>query len=225
MLIKNISKNMLEKLFGSKTRVKLLKIFLLNPDQKYYIRQLARNLKTQVNSIRRELNNLEDFGLLISDDNNSIKNDILSNKSKVAKKKNKEEVKSLKEKKYYGVNKDFILFSEIKTLIIKSQILAGKSFITNLKEVCQPKFILLGGIFVNNENAATDVLIVADIKQEKLISIISNLEIELGQEVNFTVMSEEEFKYRQEVADVFLHSVLNSKKIILVDKIFNFKEI
>jgi DNA-binding transcriptional regulator YhcF (GntR family) len=215
---------MLEKLFGSKTRVKLLKIFLLNPDQKYYIRQLARNLKTQVNSIRRELNNLEDFGLLISDDNNSIKTDILSNRNKSDKKKVEKETRNLKEKKYYGVNKNFILFSEIKTLIIKSQILAGESFITNLKEVCQPKFILLGGMFVNNENAVTDVLIVADIKQEKLIPIISSLEIELGREVNFTLMNEEEFKYRQEVADVFLHSVLNSKKIILVDKIFNFNE-
>ncbi len=215
---------MLEKLFGSKTRVKLLKIFLLHPDEKYYIRQLTRNLKTQVNSIRRELNNLEEFGLLTSTDNNSINYDILSNKSDTEKRKVKEISKSLKEKKYYSIDKSFLLFSEIKSLIVKSQILAGENFINNLKEICHPKFILLGGMFLNNENAPTDVLIVADIKAENLTPIINNLEIELGREVNFTLMDEKEFKYRQEVADVFLHSVLNSRKVILLDKILNCNE-
>ena len=57
---------MLEKLFGSKSRVKILKLFLLHPNQSFYIRQLARDLKLQLNSVRRELENLEKFGLLIS---------------------------------------------------------------------------------------------------------------------------------------------------------------
>lgn len=213
---------MLENLFGSKARAKILKIFLLNSDKKYYIRQLARNLKLQVNSVRRELKNLEDFGLLSSNDNNSINSDILSNdelNSDVDDE--KDEKQSIKEKKYYWVNKDFILFSEIKSLIIKSQILIGESFIKNLKEISDPKFILLSGIFVNNNHAQTDVLIVADIEKDKLSNIIGNLESELGREINFTIMDEAEFRYRQEIADVFLHSVLNSKKIILLDEIFN----
>jgi predicted ArsR family transcriptional regulator len=50
---------MLSKLFGSKARVKLLKIFLSYPEKRFYIRQLARDLKLQVNSVRRELDNLE----------------------------------------------------------------------------------------------------------------------------------------------------------------------
>ena len=58
---------MLGKLFGSNTRVKILKLFLFNFYKKYYIRQLARDLGLQLNSVRRELENLEKFGLLISD--------------------------------------------------------------------------------------------------------------------------------------------------------------
>lgn len=214
---------MLEKLFGSKARVKILKNFLLNPDKKFYIRQLARDLKLQVNSVRRELSNLEDFGLLSSDDNNNTNPDILSNTPESKKNSKDKDVKDsgLKEKKYYWVNKNFILFSEVKSLIVKSQILAGESFIKNLKLICDPKFILLSGIFVNNENSPTDVLIVANIENDKLINIISDLEQELSREVNFTVMDEAEFKYRQEVADVFLHSVLNARRIILLDKILN----
>jgi predicted ArsR family transcriptional regulator len=55
---------MLGKLFGSKARVKILKLFLSSPDEKFYIRQVARELKLQLNSVRRELDNLEQFGLL-----------------------------------------------------------------------------------------------------------------------------------------------------------------
>ena len=57
---------MLGNLFGSNARVKILKLFLLHPEKKYYIRQLARDLDLQVNSVRRELDNLEKFGLLKS---------------------------------------------------------------------------------------------------------------------------------------------------------------
>lgn len=206
---------MLEKLFGSKARARLLKHFLLNSDQEFYIRQLARDLDLQVNSVRRELNNLEDFGLLSSTGNDSTKNDDLSNDSKVS---------GLQERKYYRVRTDFILYSEIKSLIIKSQILAGESFIEKLKTVGEPQFILLSGLFVNNSSSPTDVLIVAKIKKEHLLKIINDLEFDLGREINFTVMDEEEFKYRQEVADVFLHSVLNSRKIILLDKILDPKK-
>ena len=147
---------MLEKLFGSKARARLLKHFLLNSDQEFYIRQLARDLDLQVNSVRRELNNLEDFGLLSSTGNDSTKNDDLSNDSKVS---------GLQERKYYRVRTDFILYSEIKSLIIKSQILAGESFIEKLKTVGEPQFILLSGLFVNNPSSPTDVLIVAKIKK------------------------------------------------------------
>ena len=97
----------------------------------------------------------------------------------------------------------------------------SKMQVDQLKMICDPKFILLGGMFLNNDGAPTDVLIVADVEKEKLVKIIQDLEFELNREVNFTAMDEKEFKYRQEVADVFLHSVLNSKKIILLDKILN----
>ncbi len=203
---------MLEKIFSSKARVKILKTFLLNPDKKYYIRQLSRELKLQVNSVRRELNNLEDFGLLVSVDNNSTKIDTLSNEL---------EKKNLQEKKYYWADKSFVLFSELKHLIIKSQILASESLVSKLKDICDPQFVLLSGIFVANDNSSTDILIVADLDKSKLVEIISDLELEMGREINFTLMDEAEFKYRQEIADVFLHSALNSRKIILIDKILN----
>jgi len=59
---------MLEKLFGSKTRVLLLRLFLNNSDKHYYVRELARNLELHLNAVRRELENLEEIGILTSTD-------------------------------------------------------------------------------------------------------------------------------------------------------------
>jgi len=55
---------MLEQLFGSQTRVRLLQIFLSNPEEKYFVRELTRNLNSQINAIRRELENLEELGAI-----------------------------------------------------------------------------------------------------------------------------------------------------------------
>ncbi len=100
---------MLTKLFGSQARVKLLKIFVLNQNEKFYLRQLARDLKMQVNSIRRELENLQSFGLLVADEHRDASG--------------QEEDRNKTEKKFYHIDKDFVLFPEIKALVVKSQVL------------------------------------------------------------------------------------------------------
>ncbi|MEK7203385.1 MAG: hypothetical protein AAB653_03650, partial [Patescibacteria group bacterium] len=93
---------MLEQLFGSKTRVKLLQFLLNNPDKAYYLRQLTRNLGGQLNSIRREIENLEKLGI--------VKIDEIS-----------------RAKKYFKTNTEFILYPELKALILKSQLLLEKN--------------------------------------------------------------------------------------------------
>lgn len=185
---------MLGKLFGSKTRIKILKLFLLHPENKFYIRQIARDLKLQLNSVRRELENLEKFGLLTSD---SVAN----------------------EKKYYWVNIDFVLFEEIKQLIVKAQILYEKDFINKLQKTGKPKLLILSGLFVNNSNSLIDLLIIGRFNKFKLLKLIKELEYELSKEINFTLMDTKEFKYRRDITDVFLYNILESKKIIVIDEL------
>src|SRR3989338_4615707 len=127
---------MLEKLFGSKARVKILKLFLIHPHEKFYIRQLSRNLKLQLNSVRRELENLEKFGILTSD----LKNE---------EGKDEKEAAGCQEKKYFRANSHFVLFDEIKALIVKAQILYEMDFVCNLNSICKVKLLVLTGIFVN----------------------------------------------------------------------------
>ena len=80
--------NTLEHLFSSKVRLKLLSLFLLNPDQAYYVRELTRQLSERINSIRRELENLEKLGLLTS--------------------------KTEDRRKYYQVDKKFEVYNELR---------------------------------------------------------------------------------------------------------------
>jgi len=202
---------MLGKLFGSNARVKILKIFLLHPDQKYYIRQLSRDLKLQVNSVRRELENLELFGLLVSNTGSQEEP--------------QEQVDSLKkakggqEKKYFQAHKDFVLFEEIKALIVKAQVLYERDFIDKLKKIGSIKLFVLSGIFVNNKDSAVDLLIVGRFNKDRFNKLVKNLESDLGKEIKYTLMDTKEFKYRKDVTDIFLYDVLEGKNIVVVDEI------
>jgi hypothetical protein len=196
---------MLSKLFGSNSRVKILKAFLFHPDERYYIRQLSRDLDLQVNSVRRELENLEEFGLLISESSNGSEKDGDSEGGQ--------------ERKYYRVDKSFPLFEDIKGLIVKSQLFHKDDFSKDLLKAGNIKLLVLTGVFVNNFNSPTDVLIVGKINKDKLVEVIGNLENNLGREVNYTLLTAAEFKYRRDIADIFLYDLLDKEKIIIIDEI------
>lgn len=197
---------MLSSLFGSNARVKILKQFLFNPEEKFYIRQLARDLGLQVNSVRRELENLADFGLL--------RGETASEAAESGAK-----AKNNQEKKYYRVNKSFPLFEDIKALVAKSQVLYKDDLVKNLQKLGNIKLLVLTGIFVNKFLSPIDILIVGRVNKEKLIKTIKDLEIALGREVNYTLMDATEFKYRREITDVFIYEVLEGEKIIVIDEI------
>jgi len=201
---------MLEKLFGSKARVKILKLFLIHPSEKYYIRQLSRDLKLQLNSVRRELENLENFGILISDAK------IVDSEEAD---KDKKEAATGQEKKYYRANPNFVLFDEIKALIVKAQILYEKDFVKKLQSIGKIKLLVLTGIFVNNPSTIIDILLVGKIHRVKLAKLIKELETELGKEINFTVFNPQEFKYRRDITDIFLYGILESRKLIVIDEV------
>ena len=205
---------MLEKLFGSNARVKILKLFLLNPAEKFYIRQLSRNLKLQLNSVRRELENLEKFGILTSD----MKNEA-GEKEKFGASGGLASPAGGQEKKYFRANPAFVLFDEIKALIVKAQVLYEKDFVGKLNSIGKIKLLVLTGIFVNNPNTLIDILIVGKINKPKLTKLIRELEVELGKEINFTIFDSQEFKYRRDITDIFLYGILDSKKLVIIDEV------
>lgn len=215
---------MLDKLFGSHTRVKLLKLFLLHHKQRYYIREIARNLSLQLNSVHRELVNLEEIGLIRSGaaDPEEVA-EVLPEApteeapAKASAKKDAKKEDKKADKKFYQANRDFVFFNEIKALIVKSQIMYEKDFADKLKRLGKIKLLVLTGFFVGNPDSNIDLLMVGDFNKTKLVKLVKELEDELVREVNYSTMTDEEFAYRREIADIFLYNVLDGDKIVVLD--------
>jgi len=201
---------MLEQLFGSKTRVRLLRLLLNNPGQPFYLREITRRIKVQLNSVRREMINLEKVGLV-----QSVKMMPADEEAKKSKKKKKPK----KYKKYYLINTDSVIYPELKAMFLKGQLLLEKSLIKEIEKIAQIKYLVLTGSFVGLEGLATDLLLVGKVNKKNISRIIKKFEKELNRQINYTVMSWQEFKYRQDITDKFLYDILEGKKIVVVDKL------
>lgn len=174
---------MLKQLFTSNTRIKLLTLFLMNPEEEYFIRELTRKLNEQINSVRRELDNLKKLGFLKS--------------------------KTKNRKKFYVVNKDFVFYDELKSIIVK----ALSSNETTVKEIAKTgdiKLLILSGIFVGKETESVDMLIVGDVDREKLTNYINN-DIKTKRPIKFTIMNESDYRYRLDCKDKFIMELIKDE--------------
>jgi hypothetical protein len=201
---------MLDHLFGSKTRVGLLRLFFDNPDEAYFVRELTRVLDAQINSIRRELENLASLGIVqvidhIEDHSVEIVEEVVP--------------KGLNKKKYYRLNKSFVLYSELSGLFSKSHLMLEKELLTELRQIGQVSFLALTGFFTGLTNTMTDMLVVGVVNKEYFAQLITKYEKKLGREINYTVMPLKEFQYRRDITDRFLYDILVNPKIVVVDQV------
>ena len=200
---------MVDALFGSKTRVKLLKLFLNNPDNSYYVREITRLIDEQINSVRRELQNMIKIGIVGSE--------------------------NVDNKLYYAVNRNYPYFAPLQVIFSDEKInLAekGPSDIIGLPPQLDPEVkyynklfeglsgvraILVAGKLVSGSASLIDILVIGSVPNTKLKSIIKSVERREGIDINYTVLSTEEFQYRLSVRDRFISEILDSKYIIIKD--------
>lgn len=201
---------MLDQLFGSKTRVALLKLFFENRDRAYFVRELTREIDAQINSVRRELENLVQLGIVR----------IVEDPPQPELKQWEEEVpKGLNRKKFYQLNHLFVLHDELSSLFSKSHLMLEKDLMDRLAQMESAYLMVMTGFFTNNTDTKTDILVVGSVNKNQLSQIIAQYEQKLGREINYTTMSLKEFEYRQEITDRFLYDILVNDKILLIDKI------
>lgn len=193
----------LEQMFGSKTRARLLGLFLQYPKEAFFVRELTRRIDAQLNSVRRELKNLVDMGLIIEKRADSHKAGA-----------------SLSEKKkYYTANENFILFENLRGLFQKIHILLKQNLVQEIDESGHIDYFAFTGRFVDAKDMPTDILIIGSIKPGSLEKLIANFESEFNGEVNYTLMPKDEFLDRKQVADRFLLSLLNAEKIVMINRL------
>lgn len=193
----------IEQLFGSKTRVRLLYLFLEDAERAFYVRELTRRIDAQLNSVRRELSNLVELGIVLE-----VEGKILPREN---------EVKKSEKKKYYKANIRCAFFPELRSIMKKSMVLNNKSFVEEVTGIGDVSLLFLTGKFIDNDKVPSDLMIVGDLDLDKLQQAIKNFELQIGREINYTFMPKEEFAYRQEVKDRFLSSLLTSDKIVLIN--------
>lgn len=191
---------MVEQLFGSKTRVKLLNLFYSNPNRSFYVREITRKIDEQINSVRRELANLLSIGIIGSDTTNN--------------------------RLYYEVDQKYEYYEPLsiifgaskKPLTAKAAAAASDVDVSDVRTVGNVEIALLTGQLTRDETTGVDVFLVGDMNQAKVQKYMAELELKEGKELRYTTMSLEDFVYRQQIKDRFIANIFAAKKQILIDK-------
>lgn len=188
---------MIEQLLGSKTRVKLLHLFLSSPNRSFYVREITRKIDEQINSVRRELSNLLSIGIILSDTTNN--------------------------RVYYEVNQEYEFYEPLRTIFASENKALPKQQEKSpqkdeAKSMGNVELLLYTGQFTRDERTGVDILIVGNTNLNSVQKYVAELESKEGKELRYTVMTLADFVYRKQVRDRFINDILASKKQVLVDR-------
>ncbi|MFA5175473.1 MAG: hypothetical protein WC430_03615 [Patescibacteria group bacterium] len=198
---------MLEHIFGSKTRIKLLRVFFRYPAKSFYVRELSRAIGAQLNAVRRELGNLEKVGIIESAPAAETGGDLV------------EDIKRSRSK-YFRLKKDSLIAPEFKSLLEKAELLEEQEIIDELKNNGgKIKLMVLSGVFVGEDDAKTDLLLVGEALKPLVISkLIKKFEELFDKTLRYTIMPKKEFSERRRYGDKFIYGIFEGKHRILVDE-------
>lgn len=181
-------------LFGSKARARLIRFFLVNPGVEFSASEVVEKTLISRPDVVRELARLTKMKLLF--------------------------VRSRKGKKYFVVNEEFPFYTELKSLVSKLNIHAQSQVFRKLKVIGEVKLILISGLFLNYPKSKVDmILVVNNVNRTKLKHAIAHLEAEVGREIRFVLMNNEELHYRLNMLDRFFIEFLEGPYEGVVNKV------
>lgn len=211
---------MIEQLFGSKTRVKLLQLFLTNPNRPFYVREITRKIDEQINSVRRELANLLSIGIITSDNTNNRLYYEVNQKYKY----HDALAAIFGGKKFNVSNSSSKSKTAIKTTKAEKESASDEKVIVNnpiaeqIKKAGNVRLLILTGQFTRDNSSGVDLLIVGDMNMIQTEKAISDIEKTESKEIKFAVFKPQEFIYRKQIHDKFVVNVLDSKNQVLIDE-------
>lgn len=176
----------------SRVRVKLLKVLLENPQEMYYVRQLTRRVEEEINAVRRELGRMQQRGLVKSEPRGN--------------------------RLYYQIRKDYPLYQELLQLVAKTSGLGG-AIRKNRNKLGKIKFVMFSGKFIRRKSRQqneVDILVVGNLVVPQLTALVKEEEAKREEEINYTVMTVDEFDFRRRRRDPFLLSILSGSRIMII---------
>lgn len=182
---------MLQHLIPSKVRRKILELFFHHPDESFYLRKIVREVDEEVNAVKREL-------------------DILSDAKVLQKEKRLNKV-------FFNLNKNWRFYDEFLRIFAKTNPLVAL-IDSNFSKIGKVKYIALSMKFIKKQPIKDDeiyLLFVGMIVLPEVQSIIAQMEKNYGREINYTVMTEDEFVFRKKNNDPFIWRFLRQPKLML----------
>ncbi len=189
---------MLDKLFISEVRINILKHMLPRAHEQYHVRAIVRAVGAEINAVRRELKRLEKIGLLAKRQSSN--------------------------RLYYRVNPDHVYYSELLSMVSKDDGL-GADIIENAKQLGDIKYAMLALPFLRGRKATVldvDLFVVGKPEMSFLKTLVVKAESDLGREINYSVMTLEEFNHRKRINDQFVNRILSQGRTMLIGDEENF---
>lgn len=190
---------MIDALFGSKTRVKLLHLFLNNPGKAFYVREITRLIDEQINSVRRELSNMLEVGIITSQNTDN--------------------------KLYYEINQRYEFYVPFRAIFADQKLAPASPTESSVsaewrklaEKLTGARVVIAAGALVNGSASKVDLLVAGDVPAKKIAAVVAAAELAEGRELTYSTLTYDEFYYRLSVRDRFISDILTNKHEVLVD--------
>lgn len=202
-----MTQSILEKLFGSSDRVKIMKLFLFNDDKVFDKEEIVKRAKVTSLIATKELKLLNEIKLV-------HKRNITKNSKTKTGKVSKKKVTG------YILNQDFNLLKHLRNLLINNEPLQHSDISKRLGKAGKIKLVIISGVFIQSDDSRVDLLVVGDqIRDRSLNNIVKTMESEIGKELRYAWLATDEFKYRQSVCDRLIRDIMDYQHEVVVDRI------
>lgn len=184
--------SVLDALFVSKVRIKVLKFLLLRQDKKLHLRGIVREISEEINAVRRELSRLEEVNIVTSE--------------------------HVGAKKFFVINTESVYYPDLLIIFHKAFGLGGK-IIENKNNLGEIKFAVLTKDFLMPKASSAqniDLVVVGNVVLGKLTEVIEEVQKNLDREINYTVLSEREFFLKKKRRDPFVYNMILHRHILLI---------
>ncbi len=177
-----------------------MELFFSHPDEMYFVREITRETKEEINAVRRELDRMLTYGLLKSEQRGN--------------------------RLYYFLNRRYLYFPELQQMVSKSTGL-GRKILKLKSKLGTMEYVMFSGKFVHGKRPRqdeVDILIVGDVVLPELQALIKEEEAKLAREINYAVFSMEEFDFRKTRRDPFVMDILYGTRVMIIGSEDEFTE-
>ena len=202
--------DILSTLFGSEARVRIMRLFLFNPEVVFDLDTICQKSRVNLKTVKKEIVVLEKAELIKKRDFNKV----------VTGKKDKKGAGSKVKTHGFYLNQYFFYITALKQLLIKTKTLEGGEIVKRLSKIGKLKLVIISGVFIQDKDSRVDMFIVGNnINKNSLNNVVKSIEAELGKELIYVYFETKDYQYRLGMYDKLIRDVLDCPHEVLLDKI------